>query len=246
MFLDRNELSKIGVQFGTLTRFKCPLMKEYIYSSQRKRCILDLEKIIKCCYEVRDYIVSLTQQNKKILFVSTKKKAQEIVKEQAKRCGMPFMTHKWVGGFLTNFDEIKKNIRRLQNLSSFLQKDSFRNLSKKQQKSVERDEKKIRMVYEGVLDMPGLPDIIFIAGLKKKKEGICREADVLGIPVIAICNTNFNPVKVNFVIPGNDESTKSILFFTSFVADSIINSKSDFVNEVGNKEGFPSENSGSQ
>lgn len=131
-------------------------------------------------------------------------------------------------------------------MSSYLQKEHFKKLSKKQQKSIERDEKKMRMIYEGVLDLPRLPDAIFIAGLKKKKEGICHEADMLGIPIIAVCNTNFNPVKVNYVIPGNDESTKSILFFTSLVADSIINSRNDFGSETGNKEGFAPQNNDNQ
>lgn len=235
MLLDRNELSKIGVQFGTLTCFKCPLMEEYIYSyscssrmPRKKRCIFNLEKIVSCCYKAQDYVAKLAQQNKKILFISTRKKVQEIVKEQAKLCNMPFMTHKWVRGFLTNFDEIKKNIKRLQNLSSYLQKEHFKTLSKKQQKSIERDERKLRMVYEGVLNMPQLPDAIFIVGLKKKKESICHEAaDILGVPIIALCNSDFNPVGVDYVIPGNDENVKSVLFFSSWIANSILNNRVD-------------------
>ncbi|CAJ0869171.1 11266_t:CDS:2 [Entrophospora sp. SA101] len=188
---DKTELAKLGVQF---------------------------EKIINSCQAVSNYLKSLIERRKKILFLATKKQTQEIVKEQAIKCG----------GFLTNFPEISKKLKELQGLNNFLQKDTFKNLIKKEQASLEKRRNKLQNIYEGVINLRGKPDALFIIGLNKEKTAL-REAKKAGIPVIAVCNTNCNPYSVDYVIPGNDESIKSISFFASLIADAI--------NEIGENNG---------
>ena len=224
--LEKNELAKIGVQFGNLTRRWNPHMRPYIYgqSNKSKTHILDLQKIITSCQELGNYLNSLTEKGETILFLCTKKSAQEMVKEQAIRCGMPYILNKWKGGFLTNFREIGKKLKELQGLNSFIQKDGFKNLIKKEQVNCEKRRTKLQNIYEGVVDLKRPPKALFIIGLNKEKTAF-REAKKKGIPVLAVCNSNCNPRLVDYVLPGNDESVESINFFASLVADAIQETK---------------------
>jgi len=218
--LDKSELAKIGVQFGGPMRWRNPQMRPYIFQKNNKNNIIDLQKVITSCQEVGHYLQSLIEKKKTILFLATKKQSREIVKEAAIKCGMPYIVNKWKGGFLTNFSEMKKKLRELHGLNSFLAKDNFKHLVKKEQVSLEKRRNKLQSIYEGVINLYRQPDALFIIGLNKEKTAF-KEAKKVGIPVIAVCNTNCNPALVDYVIPGNDENIKSITFFANLVADSI-------------------------
>lgn len=198
-------------------------MKPYIYGKTNKNKIytLNIEKIVDKCKELKSFISEiLDTKEKTILFLSTKKQARELVKEQAKNCNMPYIVNKWKGGFLTNFREIGRKLKELQSLNNFIQKDSFKNLIKKEQASIEKRRNKLLGIYEGVVNIKKQPDALFIIGMNKEKTAF-KEAKKLEMPVIAVCNTNCNPKFVDFVIPGNDEGVKSIEFFSKIVSDSI-------------------------
>src|SRR4051812_20725624 len=224
--LDKNELAEAGVQFGSLVRWRNPQMRPYIYKKSSKVHILDLQKIATSCQEVGNYIQTLIEKKKTILFLATKKVTRDIVKEAAIRCGMPYIVNKWKGGFLTNFTEMKKKLKELYGLNNFLERDTFKNLIKKERASLEKRRNKLHNIYEGVINLYRQPDALFIIGLNKEKTAF-KEAKKVGIPVIAVCNTNCNPQLVDYVIPGNDESVKSIGFFANLVADAIIEVKKE-------------------
>jgi len=221
--LDKNELAEAGVQFGGPVRWRNPQMRPYIYK-EAAASILDLRKITTSCQEVGNYIKSLIEKKKTILFLATKRSTCDIVKEAAIKCGMPYITNKWKGGFLTNFSEMKKKLKELYGLNSFLARDNFQNLVKKEQVILEKRRNKLQNIYEGVINLYRQPDALFIIGLNKEKTAF-KEAKKIGIPVIAVCNTNCNPRLVDYVIPGNDESVKSVTFFANLVADAIIEIK---------------------
>jgi small subunit ribosomal protein S2 len=222
--LDRNQLIKAGVQYGSLARKWNPQMRPYIWKKSSRTHVIDLQKIITSCQELGKYVESLLDKGKIILFLSTKKQVAGIIKEQATRCGMPYIANKWKGGFLTNFEEIKKKLKELQGLNSFLQKDTFKNLIKKEQVTLEKRRDKLNSIYEGVINLQKKPSALFIIGLDKGKTAF-REAKKTGTPVIAICSTNCDPRLVDYVIPGNDRDEKSISFFANLVADTIIKAK---------------------
>ena len=230
--LDRNQLIEAGVQFGNLARKWNPQMRPYIYKKSSRTHIIDLQKIIVSCQELEKYVESLIDKGKIILFLSTKKQVAGIVKEQAIRCGMPYIVNKWKGGFLTNFEEIKKKLKELQGLNGFLQKSTFKNLIKKEQVLLEKRRDKLSSIYEGVINLQRKPSALFIIGLDKEKTAF-REAKKTGTPVIAVCNTNCDPRLVDYVIPGNDRDEKSISLFANLVADAIIKAKEK--NEVRNE-----------
>ena len=222
--LEKKELAEIGVQFGGPVRWRNPQMRPYIYKKVNKYNVLDLQKIATSCQEIGNYIQSLVKKKNTILFLSTKKQARDSVKEAAIKCGMPYIVNKWKGGFLTNFPEIKKKVKELLNLNNFLVKDGFKNLVKKEQVSLEKRRNKLQNIYEGVVNLYQKPDALFIVGLNKEKTAF-KEAEKMGVPVIAVCNTNCNPSLVDYVIPGNDENAKSISFFANLVAEAIMEAK---------------------
>jgi small subunit ribosomal protein S2 len=239
---DKNELAEVGVQFGSLTRWRNPQMCPYIYKKSSKIHILDLQKIVTSCQEIGSYIRSLIEKRKMILFLATKRPVRDIVKEAAIRCGMPYIVNKWKGGFLTNFPEMKKKLKELHGLNNFLARDNFKNLVKKEQVILEKRRNKLQSIYEGMADSHWQPDalVLFIIGLNKEKTAF-KEAKKAGTPVIAVCNTNCNPKLVDYVIPGNDENVKSVSFFANLVADAIIEAKKE--KRMMNENGFGSEES---
>lgn len=218
--LEKSELAKTGIQFGSLIRWRNPRMNNYVHRIRKGRCILDLDQIIKGCDEADKYINELISNKQKVLFVATKKQAQEIVKEQAKRCNMPYI-NKWKGGTLTNFEIIRKKLQELQSLNIFIQKQSFNKLAKKKQNELQKKKNKLQNIYEGITSLWKMPGALFIIGLNKEKTAF-KEAKKIGVPVISVCNTNCDPKLVDLIMPGNDEGSKSISFFASLVADIII------------------------
>lgn len=229
---DRNELVQIGIHRGGKSWKWNPAMRPFVYKKKRKTYFFDLEKIIQQCQGVNGYINSLIQEKKKILFVATKTSIREIVKEEAIRCGMPYLVNKWKGGFLTNFEQIKKKIEWLRKLSKYTRSESFQKLTAKKKAELEKTQNKLNQLYEGVLDLNTTPEALFIIGLQKEKTAL-REAknDNIAIPVIAVCNTDCNPKWVDYVLPGNDQEEKSVKFFTSLVAEAIIKAQGGPISE---------------
>lgn len=226
--LDKNELAKIGVQFGGSARWRHPQMFPFIYQKNKKTNILDLQKIISSCQEVSNYIEKLIEKKKTILFLATKKQIRDAVKEAAIKCEMPYIVNKWKGGFLTNFFEIKKKLKELERLNNFLERDASKSVVKKKKERVNLEKKrnKLQSIYGGVTNLHHQPDALFIIGLKKEKTAF-EEAKSKRppVPIIAVCNTNCNPRLVDYVIPGNDEGVNSAAFFANLVADIIIEAR---------------------
>ncbi|MCE8158977.1 MAG: 30S ribosomal protein S2 [Candidatus Moeniiplasma glomeromycotorum] len=229
---DRNELVQIGIHRGGKSWKWNPAMRPFVYKKKWKTYFFDLEKIIQQCQGVNVYINSLIQEKKKILFVATKNSIREIVKEEAVRCGMPYLVNKWKGGFLTNFEQIKKKIDWLRKLKRYVGSENFQKLTAKKKVELEKARNKLNRIYEGVLDLSATPEVLFIIGLQKERTAL-REAknDNIAIPVIAVCNTDCNPKWVDYVLPGNDQEAKSVKFFTSLVAEAIIKAKGGQVSE---------------
>jgi small subunit ribosomal protein S2 len=220
MDIDQTQLKASEVHFGSSVQKWNPHMKSYVYKKSKKVYILDWRKIISSCKKADEYIKELLAKRKSILFLSTKKTSREVVKEQAISCGMPYIINKWKGGFLTNFFEIKKKLKELHELTSFIQKDSFQQLNKKEQVTIQKRRNKLHNIYEGVIDLKRQPGALFIIGLEQERTAL-KEAQKVGIPIIGVCNTHCNPHSVDYVLPGNDDKLESSRFFASVVANAI-------------------------
>ncbi len=215
------ELLEAGVHFGHQTRRWNPKMKEYIFGERNGIYIIDLQKTLKLFKEAARFIAELASQGKTILFVGTKRQAQEAIAEAARRCEMFFVNQRWLGGLLTNYATVQKSIKRLKELEAMAQDGRFEMLLKKEVVRLERERKHLDQNLSGIKDIPGLPDALFVIDSQKEQIAV-REARKLGIPVVAIVDTNCDPDEVDFVIPGNDDALRAIRLFTSKIADSVV------------------------
>jgi small subunit ribosomal protein S2 len=218
------DMLKAGVHFGHQTCHWNPKMGEYIYGARNKIHIINLEKTVPLFDDALNFISSIASKKGKILFVGTKEAAQEIIKSEAQRCNMPYVDHRWLGGMLTNYKTIRQSIRRLKELESMFEKSNFGRLTKKEILNLTRDKAKLERSLGGIKNMGGLPDAIFVIDVGHEKIAI-REANRLGIPVIGIVDTNNSPENVSYVIPGNDDSLRSIQLYTKCVADCILDAR---------------------
>ncbi len=210
-----------GVHFGHQTRRWNPKMKEFIYGERNGIYIIDLQKTLKQFKEAAKYVSDMAQEGKNILFVGTKRQAQESVAEEAKRCGMYYVNHRWLGGLLTNNATIQKSIQRLRELDEMSQDGRYELLTKKEVQRLERERKHLEQNLAGIKDMPGLPDALFVVDSSKEEIAV-KEARKMGIPVVAVVDTNCNPDLVDYVIPGNDDALRAIRLFTSRIADAAL------------------------
>lgn len=210
-----------GVHFGHQTRRWNPKMKEYIYGERNGIYIIDLQKTLKYFKEAAKLVADLAQEGKNILFVGTKRQAQEAIAEEATRCGMFYVNHRWLGGLLTNNATIQKSIQRLKDLEEMSKDGRYDLLTKKEVQGLERERKHLEQNLAGIKEMPGLPDTLFVVDSHKEEIAV-REARKLGIPVVAIVDTNCDPDLVDYVIPGNDDALRAIRLFTSRIADAIL------------------------
>lgn len=215
------EFLEAGVHFGHQTRRWNPKMKEYIYGERNGIYIIDLQKTLKLFKEATKFLADLAHNGRVILFVGTKRQAQEAVAEEAQRCQMFYINHRWLGGLLTNHTTIQKSIQRLRELEEMSRDGRYDLLTKKEVQRLERERKHLDQNLAGIKDMPGLPDALFVIDSNKEEIAVL-EARKLGIPVVAIVDTNCNPEVVDYVIPGNDDALRAIRLFTSRVADSIL------------------------
>src|ERR1700710_1381375 len=219
------ELLAAGVHFGHQTKRWNPKMKEYIFGERNGIYIIDLQKTLKLFKDAARYVVEMAAQGKTVLFVGTKRQAQEAIMEEATRCQMFYVNQRWLGGLLTNMLTVQKSIKRLKELELMNAEGSYGGRPKKEIVRLERDRKHLDQNLAGIKDMPGSPDVIFV--IDSNKEAIAvKEARRLGIPVVAIVDTNCDPDEVDWVIPGNDDALRAIRLFTSKIADSVIEGRS--------------------
>ena len=215
------EFLEAGVHFGHQTRRWNPKMKEYIYGERNGIYIIDLQKTLKLFKEAARFVADLSREGRTILFVGTKRQAQEAIAEEAARCGMYYVNHRWLGGLLTNNATIQKSIQRLRELEEMSKDGRYELLTKKEVLRLERERKHLDQNLAGIKDMQGLPDAMFVVDSHNEEIAV-QEARKLGIPVVAIVDTNCDPDMVNHVIPGNDDALRAIRLFTSRIADSIL------------------------
>jgi small subunit ribosomal protein S2 len=219
--ISMKELLEAGVHFGHQTKRWNPKMKEYIFGERNGIYIIDLQKTLKMFKDAARFVGEMAAQGKNVLFVGTKRQAQEAVSEEAKRCLMYYVNQRWLGGLLTNMMTVQKSIKRLKELEAMATDGGYAARPKKEVIRLERERKHLDQNLAGIKDMPGLPDVVFV--IDSNKEAIAvKEARRLGIPVVAIVDTNCDPDEVDWVIPGNDDALRAIRLFTSKIADSVI------------------------
>jgi small subunit ribosomal protein S2 len=239
------ELLEAGVHFGHQTKRWNPKMKEYIFGERNGIYIVDLQKTLKMFKDAARFVGEMAAQGKNVLFVGTKRQAQEAVAEEAKRCEMFYVNQRWLGGLLTNMATVQKSIKRLKELEQMSSDGGYDSRPKKEVIRLERERKHLDSNLAGIKDMPGMPDVVFV--IDSNKEAIAvKEARRLGIPVVAIVDTNCDPDEVDWVIPGNDDALRAIRLFTSKIADSVIEGRAlateqDFTAEKIVSDDAPSE-----
>lgn len=235
--ISMKQLLESGVHFGHQTKRWHPKMSLYIYGDRNGIHIINLQKTVKKVEESYNFVKELTSQGGTILFVGTKKQAQEVIEEEAKRCKMFYVNQRWLGGLLTNFFTIKKRVARLKELEETKEKGIFDNLPKKEAKALEKEYQKISKLLGGVKEMATLPSALFLVDLKKERNAML-EGRKLNIPIIAIVDTNCDPEEADYVIPGNDDAIKSIKLITEKIADAVIDGQSggQIVREVTEEE----------
>jgi small subunit ribosomal protein S2 len=216
----RRQLLEAGVHFGHQTRRWNPKMRRYIYGERSGIYIVDLDKSLQGMEEAAGFVRDLARSNRTVLFVGTKKQAQDVVAEHAARVGMPYVNTRWLGGMLTNFQTIHRRLRRLAELREMERSGAFEFLPKKEVLKLRHEKEKLERNMGGIQDMQDLPGAIFVIDTKKEQIAV-TEANKLGIPVVAIVDTNCDPDEVDYVIPGNDDAIRSISLVTSLVADAI-------------------------
>jgi small subunit ribosomal protein S2 len=218
------DLLEAGVHFGHQTKRWNPKMKEYIFGERNGIYIIDLGKTVKLFRQAEEFVASLAGEGKTVLFVGTKRQAQDVIAEEAVRCGMYYVNQRWLGGLLTNFTTIQRSLGRLRDLEAMVTDGRYDTLSKKEIARNEKEKRKLQKNLEGIRNMGRLPDAVFIVDTKKEKIAV-DEARKLKIPVIGIVDTNCDPDEVDFVIPGNDDALRSIRLFAGHVADTILSGR---------------------
>jgi len=215
------QLLEAGVHFGHQTRRWNPKMKRYIFGARNGIYIIDLQKTLRQFKESYRFVRELSADGGKLLFVGTKKQAQESISEEAQRCSMPYVNHRWLGGMLTNYSTIKKSVGRLKKYETMEEEKNWGGYTKKEILNLTKEKEKLAKSLDGIKDMGKLPDAIFVVDTKREEIAV-KEARKLGIPVIAVVDTNCDPDVIDHVIPGNDDAIRSIRLFASKIADAVI------------------------
>jgi small subunit ribosomal protein S2 len=220
------ELLEAGVHFGHQVRRWNPKMKEYIFGERNGIYIIDLQKTQKLFRDALNYVTeSLTERpNQKVLFVGTKRQAQDAIKEEAERCGQYYINNRWLGGLLTNYETVKKSIAKLKEIEAMREDGRFEMLTKKERLKLDREHEGLMKNLAGIKDMGGHPDMLFIIDVRKEEIAVA-EANRLGIPIVAVVDTNCSPEGIDQVIPGNDDALRAIRLFASRIADAILEGK---------------------
>jgi small subunit ribosomal protein S2 len=231
MSVTMRQMLEAGVHFGHQTRFWNPKMAPYIFGQRNKIHIINLEKTLVMYAEAMNYVRQLAANKGTILFVGTKRQARDIVREEAIRCGSPYVNQRWLGGMLTNFKTIKLSIKRLHDMETMMQDGTLDKLVKKEALDLQRELEKLNNSLGGIKDMKGLPDAMFVIDVGFQK-GAITEARKLGIPVVGVVDTNHSPDGMHYVIPGNDDSSQAIRLYARGVADAILEGRSQSLHEI--------------
>jgi small subunit ribosomal protein S2 len=231
------QMLEAGVHFGHQTRFWNPKMAPYIFGHRNNIHILNLEKTLPLYQEAMRFVRQLSSNKGQVLFVGTKRQARDIVREEAARAGAPFVDHRWLGGMLTNFKTVKQSIKRLEELTAMTADGSLDRLSKKEALMISRELEKLERSLGGIKDMGGVPDAMFVIDVGYQKNAVV-EARKLGIPIIGVVDTNNSPEGVDYVIPGNDDSTRAIRLYARGVADAILEGRAQSLNDIVKSEEF--------
>jgi len=233
------DMLQAGVHFGHQTRYWNPKMSEFIFGARNKIHIINLEHTVPAFNGALAELVKLGAQKKKVLFVGTKRAASKVIQEQAERSGQPFVSHRWLGGMLTNYKTIRASIKRFRELEAQSQDGTFEKLTKKEALVRTRMMAKLDRSIGGIKDMGGLPDVLFVVDVDHERIAI-QEANKLGIPVIGIVDTNSNPDGIDYIIPGNDDAIRAIKLYTTAAADAMLEGLGA-TQEVPNKDEFVEE-----
>jgi small subunit ribosomal protein S2 len=234
------QMLEAGVHFGHQTRFWNPKMAPYIFGHRNKIHIVNLEKTLVLYQEAMKFVKKLASNKGTILFVGTKRQAREIIKEEALRCGAPYVDHRWLGGMLTNFKTVKQSLKRLKEMEAMLADGSLEKLPKKEALGIQREVVKFERSLGGIKDLAGVPDALFIIDVGYQK-GAVVEANKLGIPIVGVVDTNHSPEGITHVIPGNDDSSRAIRLYARGVADAILEGRNMSMQEIfasGNGDEF--------
>ena len=215
------DLLEAGVHFGHQTKRWNPKMKEFIFGERNGIYILDLNKTARKFREAEEFIIDMVADGRTLLFVGTKRQAQDVISEEAQKCGMYYINQRWLGGLLTNFTTIQRSLKRLGDLEAMVTDGRYETLTKKEQARNEKEKRKLLKNLEGIRQMSRLPDAVFVVDTRKEKIAV-DEARKLKIPVIGIVDTNCDPDEVDFVIPGNDDALRAIRLFASKIAEAVI------------------------
>jgi len=231
MSVTMRQMLEAGVHFGHQTRYWNPKMADYIFGQRNKIHIVNLEKTMQNYQDAMKYVRQLAANRGTVLFVGTKRQAREIIADEAKRCGMPFVDHRWLGGMLTNFKTVKVSIKRLKDLEVMAEDGTFDRMTKREALSMKRELDKLNKSLGGIKDMNALPDAIFVIDVGYHKIAV-TEAKKLGIPLVAVVDTNHSPLGIAHVIPGNDDSSRAIRLYARGAADAILEGKSTVIQEI--------------
>ena len=218
------QMLQAGVHFGHQTRYWNPKMGAYIFGQRNKIHIINLERSLPLYQEAMNYLGSLAANGGRILFVGTKRAARESIAEQARRCGMPFVNHRWLGGMLTNFKTVKQSIARLKELEAMFEDGSIERFGKKEQLTLSRERDKLERSLGGIKDMGGVPDALFVIDVGHEKIAV-TEANKLGVPVVGVVDTNNDPSRIDYVIPGNDDAIRAVRLYIEGAADAVLDGR---------------------
>jgi small subunit ribosomal protein S2 len=229
--ISMRQMLEAGVHFGHQTRFWNPQMRPYIFGERNKIHILNLEQTLPMYIDALNFTSKLAAKKGKVLFVGTKRAAQETIKSEALRCGMPYVNRRWLGGMLTNYKTVRSSIKRLKDLEAMMIDGTLNQLTKKEALSLTRELEKLERSLGGIKEMNGLPDALFVVDVGHEKIAI-SEAKKLGIPVIGVVDSNNSPKNIDYIVPGNDDAIRAISLYTKGIADTILEAKQATMNFV--------------
>ncbi|AGA89558.1 ribosomal protein S2 [Thioflavicoccus mobilis 8321] len=218
------QMLEAGVHFGHQTRYWNPKMAAFIFGQRNKIHIVNLEKTLPLYREAANYLGTLVANGGKVLFVGTKRAAREAVREEAARCGMPYVNHRWLGGMLTNFKTIRQSIKRLKDLEAMFDDGSIERFNKKEALDLSRERDKLERSLGGIKNMDHLPDALFVIDVGHEKIAV-TEANKLGIPVVGVVDTNNDPSKIDYVVPGNDDAIRAVRLYIQGIADAVLDGR---------------------
>ncbi|KKB63203.1 30S ribosomal protein S2 [Robbsia andropogonis] len=231
MAVSMREMLEAGVHFGHQTRFWNPKMSQYIYGSRNKVHIINLDKTLPLFNDALKYVRTLSANRGTVLFVGTKRQSRETIAAEATRSGMPYVNSRWLGGMMTNFKTLKASIKKLKEMEAQVEAGDLEKMTKKEGLLFEREMAKLERSIGGVKNMPGIPDAIFVVDVGYHKIAVA-EAKALGVPVIAVVDTNHSPEGLDYVIPGNDDSSKAVALYAQAVADAVLEGRATAVKET--------------